>query len=91
MSMNNPSKAYFQIVHSLKTSPVYDPYTKQSFILSLLSVALSLGDYGSDIVVAVYLKQEQDTDWWFALTLMLILVPLILVNFFSIFWFHQVH
>jgi hypothetical protein len=29
--------------------------------------------------------------WWFYLTLTLILVPLFLVNLFSIFWFWQDH
>ena len=54
-------------------------------------MVLNLSDYGSDIVVAVLLYNEKDTDWWFALTLALIFVPLILVNLFSIFWYHQDH
>ena len=56
----------------------------------LLSIGLSLSDYGSDIAVAVLLSKEEDTDWWFALTVTLIFVPLIIVNLFSIFWHHQV-
>ena len=80
--------AYFQIVQSLKTSPVYDPFTKGSFFWVILSILLSLSDYGSDIAVAILLSREEDTDWWFALTLLLILVPLTLVNTFSIFWQH---
>ena len=56
----------------------------------ILSILLSLSDYGSDIAVAILLSREEDTDWWFALTLTLILVPLTLVNTFSIFWQHQV-
>ena len=53
-------------------------------------MVLNLSDYGSDIVVAVLLYNERDTDWWFALTVLLIFIPLILVNLFSIFWYHQV-
>ena len=79
-----------QLVETLKTSPVYDPFTKSSFFWTFLSILLSLSDYGSDIAVAVLLYGEADTDWWFALTLTLILVPLTLVNTFSIFWHHQV-
>ena len=77
-------------MQSLKTSPVYDPFTKGSFFWVILSILLSLSDYGSDIAVAILLSREEDTDWWFALTLTLILVPLTLVNTFSIFWQHQV-
>ena len=53
-------------------------------------MVLNLSDYASDIVVAVLLYNEKDTDWWFALTVLLIFIPLILVNLFSIFWYHQV-
>ena len=77
-------------METLKTSPVYDPFTKSSFFWTFLSIILSLSDYGSDIAVAVLLYGEEDTDWWFALTLTLILVPLTLVNIFSIFSHHQV-
>ena len=82
--------SFDQLVETLKTSPVYDPFTKSSFFWTFLSIILSLSDYGSDIAVAVLLYGEEDTDWWFALTLTLILVPLTLVNIFSIFWHHQV-
>ena len=70
---------------------MYDRFTIKSFFSLTLSIVLNLSDYGSDIAVAVLLSKEENTDWWFALTLMLILVPLILVNLFSIFWFHQVN
>ena len=39
----------------------------------LLSIGLNLSDYGSDIAVAVLLSKEKDTDWWFALTVTLML------------------
>ena len=51
---------------------------------------LEIVDIASDIAVAVKLHQEKNTEWWFRLTLILILVPLVLVNLFSIFWHHQV-
>ena len=74
----------------LKKAPVYDPFTKSSFLSSILAIGLNLSDYGSDIAVAVLLSREEDTDWWFALTVTLIFVPLVIVNVFSIFWHHQV-
>ena len=77
-------------MNALNKSPQYDPFTKQSFLSLLFSMVLNLSDYASDIVVAVLLYNEKDTDWWFALTVLLIFIPLILVNLFSIFWYHQV-
>ena len=50
-----------QLVETLKTSPVYDPFTKSSFFWTFLSIILSLSDYGSDIAVAVLLYGEEDT------------------------------
>ena len=37
------------------------------------------------------LKKEKNTDWWYALTLLLVLLPSLVINLFSIFWFHQDH
>jgi membrane protein YdbS with pleckstrin-like domain len=74
----------------MNKSPNYDPFTKQSFVMCLVSLILNLSDYGSDIGVAILLYREENTDWWFRLTLILIIVPLVIVNLFSIFWFHQV-
>lgn len=79
-----------QIVKSLKKSPVYDPFTRKSYLFAIVSIGLNLSDYGSDIAVAILLRREHDTDWWFSLTVALIILPLFLVNIFSIFWFHQV-
>ena len=75
----------------LTDSPVYDPFTNKSLLMSMLSLGLDLLDYTSDITVANLLYKETSTDWWFNLTLMLILLPLFLVNLFSIFWFWQDH
>ena len=44
-----------------------------------------------DIWVAVDLRQQTDTTWWFGLTLGLVLLPLVVLNLFSAFWFHQDH
>ena len=81
---------FFQIRSTLNKSPVYDPFTKSSFFWVTLSMILEIVDIASDIAVAVKLHQEKNTEWWFRLTLILILVPLVLVNLFSIFWHHQV-
>ena len=75
---------------NLNKSPIYDPFTKKSFVIVTLSMILGIVDYVSDIAVAVKLHEEKNTEWWFCLTLILILVPLALVNAFSIFWHHQV-
>ena len=75
----------------LNHSPVYDPFTRKSVLMSYLTLALDLTDYGTDIMVAYLLRQETSTQWWFYLTLTLILVPLFLVNMYSIFWFWQDH
>ena len=84
-------KHQFQIKKILSHSPVYDPFTTKSLYMSMLPLGLDLLDYGSDIMVANLLYKETSTDWWFNLTLMLILLPLFLVNLFSIFWFWQDH
>ena len=74
----------------MNKSPQYDPFTKKKFLSLIFSMILNLSDYGSDIIVAILLYNENDTDWWFALTVLLIIVPLLIVNLFSIFWYHQV-
>lgn len=80
-----------KIKTTLTESPNYDPFTKRSLLMNIVSMILNISDYGSDIAVAVVLRKEENTDWWFMLTVVLILVPLFLVNLFSIFWFHQDH
>ena len=69
---------------------MYDPFKRKSFIALILSMVLEIVDIGSDVAVAAKLKEESNTEWWFRLTLLLILVPLALVNLFSLFWHHQV-
>ena len=75
----------------MKTSHATDPFTIQSMISCLFSMFLSVADYGTDILVAIQLSNEQNTEWWFTLTLIFVIVPLVIVNIFSIFWFHQDH
>ena len=59
-------------METLKTSPVYDPFTKSSFFWTFLSIILSLSDYGSDIAVAVLLYREEDTGKIFSEALILV-------------------
>ena len=68
-------------------APVYDPFTRTSMFWGLISIILTIANIISDAMVARVLAQEF---WWFTLTLLLILVPLLVINLFSIFWFHQV-
>lgn len=75
----------------MNTSHATDPFTIQSMVSCLFSMFLSVADYETDILVAIQLSNEQDTEWWFTLTLIFVIVPLIIVNVFSIFWFHQDH
>ena len=52
---------------------------------------LGIADYITDILVAFALASEDDTSWWLTLTIIFVIVPLVIVNMFSIFWFHQDH
>ena len=52
---------------------------------------LGIADYITDILVAFALAAEDDTSWWLTLTIIFVIVPLVIVNMFSIFWFHQDH
>ena len=75
----------------MSTSQAVDPFTPQSIVSCLFSMFLGIADYVTDILVAIALSLEDDTDWWFTLTLIFVIVPLMIINTFSIFWFHQDH
>ena len=75
----------------MRTSHAVDPFTLKSAFWCLNSMILGIADYISDILVAVALSAEKESDWWLTLTLIFVIVPLIIVNMFSIFWFHQDH
>ena len=68
-----------------------DPFTKRSIFFCVFSLFLGILNYITDILVAIALANEDDTDWWLTLTLIFVIVPLMIVNSFSIFWFHQDH
>lgn len=70
-------------------APIIAPFHTRDVATSVLAILLYALDYGSDIAVAYYLYDERG--WWFAITVCLIVVPLFLVNLFSIFWHHQDH
>lgn len=82
---------YVQLKNVLLTAPMYDPFTKRTMFFYVLSLLFDIFDYGSDASVAYVLKDEESTQWWFIFTVILILVPLVLLNMFSIFWFYQDH
>ena len=55
-------------------------------------MVLGIADYCSDIAVAFALgSDDESSGWWLALTISFSIIPLVLVNIFSIFWFHQDH
>ena len=75
---------------SLTTTPVYDEYGNKALGMNIVSAALILFDYGSDISVAFWLRKEKDSDFFMACTVLLIVLPLIVVNLFSLVWYSQV-
>ena len=75
---------------SLTTTPVYDEYGNKALGMNIVSAALILFDYGSDISVAFWLRKEKDSDFFMACTILLIVLPLIVVNLFSLVWYSQV-
>jgi len=76
---------------SLTTTPIYDEYGNKALGMNIVSTALILFDYGSDISVAFWLRKEKDSDFFMACTILLIVVPLIVVNLFSLVWYSQDH
>ena len=83
------------LTHVLCDTPQYDPYTRLSAVMNLANVLLYIFDYVMDIMVVYWLHQEEKADervWtWLVLTLCLIFLPLVVVNLFSIVWFHEDH
>ena len=81
------------ITHALTTSPVYDPYTNRSLASNILGILLYMFDYVSDIVVAYLLKDETGASisYFRTWTIVLIVAPLVIVNIFSLVWYHQDH
>lgn len=66
--------------------PPLPEFTCYSILSTLYSIAGALFDHGSDIAAAYVLWYEPDSRWWFWLTAVLIVVPLIFVNAFSLYW-----
>ena len=83
------------ISHVLYDTHKYDPYTKISVVMNIANILLYIFDYVMDIMVVYWLHQEEKADenvWtWVVLTLVLIFVPLVVVNVFSIVRYHEDH
>ena len=75
---------------ALTRTTVYDDYTNKSLAMNVVSTILILFDYGSDISVAFWLRKEKDSDFFLLCTIVLILLPLAVVNLFSLVWYSQV-
>jgi len=76
---------------ALTRTTVYDDYTNKSLAMNVVSTILILFDYGSDISVAFWLRKEKDSDFFLLCTIVLILLPLAVVNLFSLVWYSQDH
>ena len=48
----------------------------------------TLVDHGTDIAAAYVLWDEPDSKWWFWLTVVLIVVPTVFINAFSLYWYY---
>ncbi|KAK7018781.1 hypothetical protein SK128_022339 [Halocaridina rubra] len=56
-------------------------------LTALLSIGMFYFDIVSDLLVAYYMYNDEATQEWFLPTLLLILIPLVMVNGFSLYWY----
>jgi len=77
-------------IHLHQEGPKIDPFTVKSLAMCVLGMVLGLVGVGSEVALAREFVRGQET-WWFGLTLTFVLVPLAIINLFSLFWFHQDH
>jgi len=65
-----------------------DTYSNYEVVLTVMSILSYIFDVGSDIYVAIVYYRDGDT-WWFALTVLFIVVPSLIITFFSFVWYVQ--
>ena len=56
----------------MTAQPIISPFKLVNVFTSVLAIALYILDYSTDIVVAVFLSKDNNTEWWFALTVCLV-------------------
>ena len=80
------------ISDALTCTPVDDPWSRSSLVFAAANVGLYILDYVMDILVVYWLARETDiaVDWVY-LTSAIIVIPLVLVNIFSVVWYHEDH
>jgi hypothetical protein len=71
----------------LHKPPPLPEFNNWSIFGVLFSIFGSFFDHGSDIATAYVLWAEPDSIWWFSLTVVLIVVPTVTVNAFSLYWY----
>ena len=80
------------ISDALTCTPVHDPWSRSSLVFAAANVGLYILDYVMDILVVYWLARETDiaVDWVYW-TSAIIVIPLVLVNIFSVVWYHEDH
>ena len=71
----------------LHKPPPLPEFNNWSIFGAIFSIFSAFFDHGSDIATAYVLWDEPDSKWWFSLTVILIVVPTIIVNAFSLYWY----
>lgn len=56
-------------------------------LTALISVIMFYFDVVSDVLVAFYMRNDPETQDWFLPTVLLIVMPLVVVNGFSLYWY----
>lgn len=56
-------------------------------LTALLSMGMFYFDVTSDALVAYYMHDDPETKAWFLTTLLLLVIPLVVVNSFSLYWY----
>ncbi|XP_042229764.1 XK-related protein 7-like isoform X2 [Homarus americanus] len=74
------------------TKTLMEPMEKSKFgwldaLMALFSIGLFYFDVVSDIFVAYYMYDDPETEVWFRSTVLFLVIPLLVVNAFSIYWY----
>lgn len=70
----------------LRKPPPMPEYTMCNIFSSIFSIFSYFFNMGTDIAAAYVLWDGHDTRWWFYLTVIIITVPTLIINSFSLYW-----